>query len=118
MTRLFVLVFALAMLGCGVAADDEEQQVKFAFLHFTGENVAFEVDGNAVFEKILTTDDHTVGLSHLESLTVREDSTIKWTVDGRVFEQQLDISPIIGVVFITLGQPLVEAFEGNELLLD
>ncbi len=118
MSRLAVLVFAFVVLGCGLAAEGAGQQVKVAFLHFTGEHVTFELDSQTIFERVLTTHDHSVGLSHVEFLAVKKDSTIKWTVDGREYEQQLEIGSDIGVIFITLGQPRAELFEGNELLLD
>ena len=118
MFRIVIVAFALVVLGSGLAAEPAGQQVKVAFLHFTGENVTFELDGKTVFNMVLTTEDHTVGLSHLEFLAVKKDSTIKWTVNGRKYEQQLEIDPGIGIIFITLGQPHAELFEGNELLLD
>lgn len=118
MTRIIVVVFALVFLSSGLAAEPEGQKVKVAFLHFTGENVQFELDGKTVFEMVMDTKDHSTGFSHLEVLTVSQDSVIEWTVDGREYEQKLELDPNIGVIFITLGQPHADLFEGDELLLD
>lgn len=116
--RVLVSILAAAILGCGSAAEDAIQEVLVVFLHFDGERVVFELDSEVVFDRVLTTEDHTMGHSHSEPLDLSRNSTIRWTVDGREYEQQLEIDPEIGLIFITLGQPRAELFEGNELLLD
>jgi hypothetical protein len=117
-SRLILFIFAVAILGCGSAAEDAGRKVKVVFLHFDGESVVFELDGETVFDRVLTTQDHSVGVSHVEPLTLNMKSTFKWTVDGREYEQRLEVDPSIGVVYITLGQPLVDLGAGDELLLD
>ena len=117
-SRLVVVVFVAAFLSCGLSAEEAEHQVTVAFLHFDGESVIFELDGETVFDRVLTTQDHSVGLSHVETLALKMDSTIKWTVDGQKYEQQLEIGPGIGVIYITNGQSQAYLQEGDDLLLD